>query len=162
MQGLVSVCKLMNKGELFVNSIVINCRSRIFLLKPEEVDSVSAASNYAWIHAGQQRYRTRTTIASLESKLDNTKFVRIHRSTIVNLEKIRLLRRENGILRVVLEGGQSFVVSRRYQPPVENLVIARNLIRKQIKTFGLKLRDLRVSRTAETLLVSERLEHRAM
>ena len=78
------------------------------------------------------------------------------------LEKIRWLRRENGILRVVLEGGQSFVVSRRYQPPIEDLVIARNLIRKQIKTFGLKLRDLRIPRTAETLLVSERLEQRAM
>lgn len=65
---------------------------KLLFLKSEEVDWIEAANQYVRIRSGGHRYLMRESMSRLESRLDPRRFARIHRSTIVNLERIRVLR----------------------------------------------------------------------
>lgn len=65
---------------------------KLLFLKSEEIDWIEAANQYVRIRAGKDRYLMRESMSRLESRLDPRRFARIHRSTIVNLERVRVLR----------------------------------------------------------------------
>ena len=89
----------------------------------DQVDWIAAESNYARLHVGESSHLTRTSLAALESKLDPRRFVRIHRSTIVNVERIeRIEAIGHGDLTIELTGGHRLQVSRRYRQKLEELV----------------------------------------
>ena len=89
-------------------------------VRADEVDWIGAESNYARLHVGSETYLTRTPLGSLEAKLDPRRFVRIHRSTIVNADRIeRLEPIGHGDLRLFLVTGETLQVSRRYRPGLE-------------------------------------------
>ena len=62
---------------------------RIVFLKPEEIDHVEAAGNYVVLHAGKERHIVRETTVAMEARLAPAGFMRISRSVIVNLARIR-------------------------------------------------------------------------
>lgn len=62
---------------------------RILFLKPDEIDHVEAAGNYVVLHAGKERHIVRETTAAMEARLAAAGFMRISRSLIVNLARIR-------------------------------------------------------------------------
>lgn len=62
---------------------------RILFLKPDEIDHVEAAGNYVVLHAGKERHIVRETTAAMEARLAPAGFMRISRSLIVNLARIR-------------------------------------------------------------------------
>lgn len=83
------------------------------LLQPEKIDWIEAAQYYCCLRANGHRYMLRETISELESRLDPRQFLRIHRSTIVNLDRIREVHRggqSEGA--VVLTNGQVLKMSR--------------------------------------------------
>lgn len=93
--------------------LAIKDGSRVVFLRADEIDWVEAADYYVQIHTGSKSYLVRETMASLERRLDPGQFVRIHRSAIVNRQRIRELRsggRREAI--VVLEGGATLKVAR--------------------------------------------------
>ena len=69
--------------------IVVKDGDRILFLKVDDIDWIEAADYYAKIHAQGVTYVIRETLANLELQLDPDRFVRIHRSTIVNLDRVR-------------------------------------------------------------------------
>jgi two-component system LytT family response regulator len=69
--------------------LVVKCGGRLRLLKVDEIDWIEAAANYVRLHVGSEECRVRQTISSLEAGLDPSRFVRVHRSRIVNVERIR-------------------------------------------------------------------------
>lgn len=69
--------------------ILVRSPERIVFLKPEEIDHVEAAGNYVILHAGPDRHVVRETTASMEARLAPVGFMRISRSVIVNLSRIR-------------------------------------------------------------------------
>jgi two-component system LytT family response regulator len=69
--------------------IVVKEGDRILFLKVDDVDWIEAADYYAKIHVGTSTYLIRETLANLEEQLDPERFVRIHRSTIVNLDRVQ-------------------------------------------------------------------------
>lgn len=69
--------------------ILIRSPDRILFLKPEEIDHVEAAGNYVVLHAGKERHVVRETTAAMETRLAPAGFMRINRSIIVNLARIR-------------------------------------------------------------------------
>jgi len=69
--------------------ILIKSPDRILFLKPEEIDHVEAAGNYVVLHAGKERHVVRETTAAMETRLAPAGFMRINRSIIVNLARIR-------------------------------------------------------------------------
>ncbi len=96
--------------------VVIKSAGRIFFLPVEEIDWVEAADNYVRIHAGAEAHLVRETLQSLEGRLDPAKFLRIHRSTIVNLDRIRELHPLfHGDYAVRLRDGTELTLSRNYR-----------------------------------------------
>src|SRR5205085_5319627 len=69
--------------------ILVRSPDRIVFLKPEEIDHVEAAGNYVVLHAGKERHIVRETTAAMESRLAPAGFMRLSRSLIVNLSRIR-------------------------------------------------------------------------
>ena len=86
------------------------------MLRAAEVDWVEAAANYVRIHARGRVFVLRTTMAALEGRLDPRQFARIHRSTIVNVDRVREIRPEwHGDFDVVLADGKTLRLSRSYR-----------------------------------------------
>jgi two-component system LytT family response regulator len=91
-------------------------RDRYLRLRSEEVDWIEAAANYVRFHARGGAFLMRGTLAGLERSLDPAHFVRIHRSTIVNLDRVREIRPEwHGDFEVVLTTGRTLRMSRNYR-----------------------------------------------
>ncbi len=99
--------------------IIIRSAGRIGFLRVEEIDWIEAADNYVRLHAGRESHLIRETLQSLEKRLDSTKFLRIHRSTIVNIDRIQELRPLfHGDYSVKLVDGTGLTLSRKFR---ENL-----------------------------------------
>ena len=100
--------------------IMIKTSGRIFFLRLEEIDYIEAAGNYVRLHVGKEDHLLRETMSSLESKLDPRKFLRIHRSTIVNIESVKELQPLfHGEYAVLLRDGTQLTLSRGYRDKLE-------------------------------------------
>ena len=89
----------------------------------EEVDWLEAVGYYTKIHAGRRSYLLRGNLGSIEARLDPKEFARIHRSTVVNLNRVRRLKDWfNGECLVVLLDGTELKVSRRHRRRLETLL----------------------------------------
>jgi two-component system, LytTR family, response regulator len=92
------------------------------LLPVGDVDWMEAEENYVRLHAGGESYLVRGTLTSLEERLDAERFVRVHRSHIVNLESIRELHPwSHGDWRIVLHSGRELMLSRRFRDRLPEL-----------------------------------------
>jgi len=92
---------------------LVRAGRRSWLVGIDEVDWIEADRYYATLHVRGQTHLVRETMASLAARLDAARFVRIHRSTIVNLRRVRELRRTAvGLLELVLHDGTRLDVSR--------------------------------------------------
>lgn len=69
--------------------ILVRSPERIVFLKPDEIDHVEAAGNYVVLHAGKERHIVRETTVAMEARLEPAGFMRISRSVIVNLSRVR-------------------------------------------------------------------------
>jgi two-component system LytT family response regulator len=89
---------------------------RYLMLRADEVDWIEAAANYVRFHARDTSFLLRSTLAAVAGTLDPRRFARIHRSTIVNIDRVREVRPEwHGDFDVLLAGGQLLRMSRRYR-----------------------------------------------
>jgi two-component system LytT family response regulator len=88
----------------------------------DEIDWIEADDYYAAIHARQGRHLIRESLSSLEKRLDRTRFVRAHRSAIVNINRVSELRSEHGGTLLVLRNGVRVSVSRRRRARVTRLL----------------------------------------
>lgn len=92
-------------------------------LPVERIDRIEAHGNYVKIHSGSKRYLERRTLASLEAQLGSARFLRIHRSHLVNIERIRRIEASpTGGHRVVLEDGSSYSLSRTFRRKLERRI----------------------------------------
>jgi two-component system LytT family response regulator len=93
--------------------IVVKEGDRILFLKVDDVDWIEAADYYAKIHVGTSTYLIRETLANLEMQLDPERFIRIHRSTIVNLDRVQEMQPWfHGAFVVILVDGTELRLSR--------------------------------------------------
>ncbi|HUQ81802.1 MAG TPA: LytTR family DNA-binding domain-containing protein [Gemmatimonadaceae bacterium] len=89
---------------------------RYVLLRVGDVDWAEASANYVRLHVGAKTFQMRTTMSDLERQLDPAQFRRIHRSTIVNLDRVREIRPEwHGEYEVALTTGATLRLSRGYR-----------------------------------------------
>ncbi|WP_438031025.1 LytR/AlgR family response regulator transcription factor [Sorangium sp. So ce233] len=95
---------------------------RVVFLSVDEIDWIEAADYYVQIHAGGKSYLHRETMNSVEGKLDPARFVRIHRSAIVNRDRIKELRTQGRRETVVvLAGGAELKVARSHREKLSAL-----------------------------------------
>jgi two-component system, LytTR family, response regulator len=96
--------------------LVIKSVGQISFVKISEIDWIEAADYYACLHVGARTHLLRRSISELEQELNPAMFCRIHRSTIVNLNRVRSLEvSAAGEYEVVLDNGSSLRLSRRYR-----------------------------------------------
>jgi two-component system LytT family response regulator len=93
--------------------MVIKAGGRAFFLKTEEIDWIEAEGKYVRLHVGKESYLLREAIGSMEGQLDPKRFPRIHRSTIVNIERVLELQPWfHNEYRVILKDGTELMLSR--------------------------------------------------
>lgn len=103
----------------------IRHNGRIEVLELRNVDWISAAGNYVELHANGRRLLHRITLKNLARRLDPERFARIHRSTVVNLERVRNLEpTPQGDWKLDLESGDRLRLSRRYREALDVLLPA--------------------------------------
>jgi two-component system LytT family response regulator len=122
---LMSLLKDVQAGRKPAERLVIKSGGRVLFLKAGEIDYVEAAGNYLNLYVGKETHLIRETMQSLESRLDPERFLRIHRSTIVNLERIKELQPWfGGEYVVILRDGRKLTLSRTYRARVQQLLEA--------------------------------------
>jgi two-component system, LytTR family, response regulator len=103
-----------------VSRIAIKNAGEVLFLKIAEIDWIEAADYYVCLHVGAKTHLLRRSMAEVEKELDAGMFCRIHRSAIVNLERVRRLENgEDGGAEVVLSTGERLRLSRRYRREVQ-------------------------------------------
>jgi len=103
--------------------LVIRTGGRVVFLDPNEVDWIEAAANYVKLHVGKDFYLLREGIGRMSAKLDPRRFVRIHRSLIANVSRIRELQPcESGEYIAVLKDGKELSCSRGYRLELQRLI----------------------------------------
>jgi hypothetical protein len=89
---------------------------REFLVKVDDIDWIEAAGNYVNLHVGQRLYPLRETMAGIEQRLQGAGFERVHRSAIVNLDRVaEIVPFDTGDAEARLNSGAKVSVSRRYR-----------------------------------------------
>lgn len=110
-------------GQTGGKNMAIKTQGRIVFLDPNEIDWIEAAANYVKLIVGKDSYLLREGIGHFAGRLDPDRFVRIHRSTIVNTQRIKeLLPCENGEYIALLKNGKELSCGRSYRDQLDRLL----------------------------------------
>lgn len=105
------------------NRLAVKSGGRVLLLKTEDIDWVEAADNYVNLHVGRESHLLRETMNALESRLAPERFLRISRSTLVNLDRIKELQPMfHGEYTVILHDGTRLTLSRSHREKLSLLL----------------------------------------
>ncbi len=103
-------------GPKYLERLAIKASGRIFFLRSQEIDYIESEGNYVRIHSGKESHLVREAMSVLETQLDPKRFLRIHRCTIVNVDRIQELQPWfHGEYRVILRNGVQLTLSRSYR-----------------------------------------------
>ena len=118
-----SVLKLLDNHRVdkpYLDRVVIRERDKTDLIRVESIDCIESAGVYVALHVGSERIIHRAALGELIGRLDPRRFVRVHRSTVVNIDSILHLEpATHGEFDLVLRGGQRVHVSRTFRPLLE-------------------------------------------
>jgi two-component system, LytTR family, response regulator len=107
----------------YLQRLVVPSGHRSVFIRMEEIDWIEAERNYIRLHVGGRAYLLRENMSRIESALDPAKFCRIHRSTIVNIDRIQAVESLfRGEYLVVLHDGTKLTSGRSYRPNLHNLM----------------------------------------
>jgi len=103
--------------------IVVRSAGRVVFVKISEIDWIEATGDYVTLHAGRKSWLLRETIAEMQRRLQPRGFTRVHRSTIVNTERIGEMQPlHNGEYRLLLRDGTELKLSRNYRGGLQQLL----------------------------------------
>jgi two-component system LytT family response regulator len=100
----------------YAERLVIHTAGRVLFLKVDDIDWLEASGNYVMVHAGREKFLMRDTLRGLGERLDPERFVRLHRSSVVNIERLReLLPWSRGEQIAVLRDGTQLTIGRAFR-----------------------------------------------
>ena len=103
-------------GHQYLERLVVKTGGRIYFVRIDDIDWIEAEGNYVSVHTGKKSHLLRETISNLAAQLDPKHFVRIHRSTVVRLDRIKELQPWfHGEYRVILHDATQLTLSRNYR-----------------------------------------------
>jgi len=103
-----------------LDRLVIKSGGRVIFLKAEEIDWIEGAGVYAKLHAGGKTHLYRETVGGLAARLDPRRFVRVHRSNLVNIDRIKELQPySHGEYIIILKDETRLKLSRGYRPALQ-------------------------------------------
>jgi len=119
-QRILALLEEMKAGNKYLERLVIKASGRIYFLETSEIDWIEAEGNYVSVHSAKKSHLLRETISSLEAQLDPRKFLRIHRSSIVRIDRIQELQPWfHGEYRIILLNGTQLTLSRNYRDKLQ-------------------------------------------
>jgi two-component system LytT family response regulator len=119
-QRILALLEEMKAGKKYLERLVIKASGRIYFLETTEIDWIEAEGNYVSVHSAKKSHLLRETISSLEAQLDPKKFLRIHRSSIVRIDRIQELQPWfHGEYRIILQNGTQLTLSRNYRDKLQ-------------------------------------------
>jgi two-component system, LytTR family, response regulator len=120
-----------------MDRFVVKSSGQVSFLKASEIDWIEAADYYSCLHVGARTHLLRRSMAELDEELDQAVFCRIHRSTIVKLDRVRGLKlNESGEYDVLLEDGTKLRLSRRYRKELQSRLSARGSTASERSAVG--------------------------
>jgi two-component system LytT family response regulator len=120
--ALASLAVALRSRPRYLSRLPVRAAGRIILVDLATVDWIEAADNYVRLHAGRREYLLRDTLARLEQRLDPERFVRIHRSAIVQVDRVSELHpASHGDMEVVLRNGTVLTLSRTWRDHMQGL-----------------------------------------
>jgi two-component system LytT family response regulator len=120
---LAKLLEEMNTRPRYPSRLTVRSGTRISFVGVDEIDWIEAEANYARLHSGERTFLVRETMSGLEEKLDPARFVRIHRSTIVRVDRIREVEANaQGDYVVVLHDDTRLTSSRGYRRKLVELM----------------------------------------
>jgi two-component system LytT family response regulator len=120
---LLELLEQLHEERAYTSRFVVRESGRVYFVRVDEIEWIEAAGNYARIHVGPRDHLLRETMKMLEARLDPEKFLRIHRSMIVNVERIRQLEPSfHGEYEIVLASGARVTSSRGYSDRLKRLI----------------------------------------
>ena len=103
-----------------IERLAIKRAGQVSFLKISEIDWIEAADYYACLHVGSKAHLLRRSMSELAQELDQSVFCRVHRSTIVNLDRVSGLKlNKDGEYEVLLDSGTNLRMSRRYRKELQ-------------------------------------------
>lgn len=123
-ERLVALLADRERTRTYVQRFFVRSRDKTVIVDARDVDCLEAADDYVELHVGDAVHILRERLADLEQRLDPARFVRIHRSTIVNLTRVREIHPlVRGDALVMLDGGAAFRCSRSRRPELERRLV---------------------------------------
>lgn len=114
--GLTGLAESLRTSRSYLTRVVVNSGRRSVVVNLASVDWMEAADNYIRLHVRSHEYLLRETLAALEARLDPDRFVRIHRSAIVAVDRVATLAPvSHGDVEVVLRDGTRLTASRTWR-----------------------------------------------
>lgn len=102
----------------------IRNNGRVVFLKVSDIDWIEASDNYVCLHVGKETHVVRETMSELERRLDPAQFIRVHRSAIVNLDRVKELQPWfRGDYRVVLNDGTELTLTKTHREWLESQLL---------------------------------------
>jgi len=121
--GLSELAESIRSRPSYLTRVVVKSGSRSIVVDLASVDWMEAADNYIRLHVQSREYLLRETLAALEERLDPDRFVRIHRSAIVTVDRVATLTPlSHGDAEVVLRDGTRLTASRTWRDHIRRAV----------------------------------------
>lgn len=122
-ERILSALEEIKSKPVHLERLVIKMNGHVLFVKTDDIDWLEAEGNYVRLHAGKESYLLRDTISALEGQLDPKRFVRVHRSAIVNVDRIQELQAWfHGEYRIILREGVQLTLSRSYREKLHELL----------------------------------------
>jgi two-component system, LytTR family, response regulator len=120
---LVSLLEELREERKYPERLIVKSSGRVFFVRTEEIDWVEASGNYVKIHTKSEAHLLRESMKNMEAKLDPKIFVRIHRSAIVNIDRIKELEPWfHGEYIVIMRDGTRLTASRVFSDRLSALI----------------------------------------
>ena len=121
-ERLISLLTDLKTEKDYPDRLILKTAGRIYFVKTTDIDWIEAAGNYVKLHIGDTSHMLRETMTRIEEKLPSNKFLRIHRSRFVNVDRIKELNPLfSGDYLVTLQDGTEFTLSRNYHNRLKRL-----------------------------------------
>ena len=123
-QRLFALLESLNGRRRLSDRIAVKTGGHVVFVKTQNIDWIEAADNYVCLHCGGETHALRETMNALEGRLDSSRFLRIHRSTIVNVDRIKELQPWfRGDYLVLLHDGTQLTLSRNYRERLKTALL---------------------------------------